>query len=95
MQKKHSVFVSGNFNILHPGHLRLLKFAKELGDKLIVGVFSDALAGDGAHVSEKLRLESVQSISQVDEAFIIDKSIADILLRVKPDIILKGKEHEN
>jgi rfaE bifunctional protein kinase chain/domain len=95
MQKKHSVFVSGNFNILHPGHLRLLKFAKELGDKLIVGVFSDALAGDGAHVSEKLRLESVQSISQVDEAFIIDKSIADIVLRVKPDIILKGKEHEN
>lgn len=94
MKKKHSVFVSGNFNILHPGHLRLFKFAKELGDKLIVGVFSDNLAGDGAHVAEKLRLESVQSISQVDEAFIIDKSLIDLIQDIKPDIVLKGKEHE-
>ena len=40
-----TVFVSGNFNVLHPGHLRLLRFAGELGDRLIVGVQSDRLAG--------------------------------------------------
>ena len=38
------IFISGNFNIIHPGHQRLFKAAKELGDYLIVGVFSDKLA---------------------------------------------------
>ena len=38
------VFVSGNFNILHHGHLRLLRFAKECGTKLIVGINSDKIA---------------------------------------------------
>ena len=35
------VFVSGQFNIIHPGHLRLLRFAKECGDKLVVAINSD------------------------------------------------------
>ena len=38
---KRIVFVSGNFNIVHPGHLRLLKFAAEAGDFLVVGVSDD------------------------------------------------------
>ena len=39
------VFVSGFFNIVHPGHLRLLRFAAECGDYLVVGVYND-LAGN-------------------------------------------------
>jgi glycerol-3-phosphate cytidylyltransferase-like family protein len=35
MSKIKTVFVSGNFNILHPRHLRLLRFARELGDLTI------------------------------------------------------------
>jgi cytidyltransferase-like protein len=35
------VFVSGNFNIVHPGHLRLLNFAAERGEFLVVGVIED------------------------------------------------------
>lgn len=88
-------FVSGNFNILHPGHLRLLRFAKELGNRLVVSVYSDRIAGSGAHVPEQLRLEAVQSISWVDEAFIIDEPVSAIINRIKPDIVVKGKEHEN
>ena len=41
---KKIVFVSGHFNVLHPGHLRFLKFAKECGDYLIVGVESNKIA---------------------------------------------------
>lgn len=88
------VLVTGNFNILHPGHLRLLRFARDCGDKLIVGVFSDLIAGSAAHVPENLRLEGVQSNNWVDEAFIVDEPITDIIVRVRPDIVVKGKEHE-
>ena len=42
--KNKIVFVSGQFNILHPGHVRLLSYAKKLGNKLIVGVLSDKLS---------------------------------------------------
>jgi len=90
-----TVFVSGNFNILHPGHLRLLRFARECGNHLIVGVQSDRLAGEGAHVPEQLRYESVQSNAWVDEVILIDEQLVDVLRRIKPDIIVKGKEHEN
>lgn len=93
--KQKITFVSGNFNILHPGHLRLIKFAKELGNKLIVGVVSDKLAGKLALIPQKLRLESVKSLSWVDEAFIIEDSIEETLFHLKPNFVVKGKEHEN
>ena len=93
--KQKITFVSGNFNILHPGHLRLIKFAKELGNKLIVGVVSDKLAGKLALLPQKLRLESVKSLSWVDEALIIEDSIEETLFQLKPNFVVKGKEHEN
>ena len=86
------VFVSGNFNIVHPGHLRLLNFAAECGDFLVVGVVEDA-ASD-AVIPEKLRLEAVQSISVVNHAFILRVPPEDFISRLKPAIVVKGKEHE-
>lgn len=94
MNKPDTVLVSGNFNILHPGHLRLFRFAKEFGHRLIVAVESDRLAGMAAHLPENLRLDGVQSHSLVDEAFIVDEPISDIILRLQPDVVIKGKEHE-
>ncbi|NER34646.1 MAG: adenylyltransferase/cytidyltransferase family protein [Oscillatoria sp. SIO1A7] len=89
-----TVFVSGNFNVLHPGHLRLLRFAKECGDYLIVAVQSDRLAANGAHIPEHYRLEGLKSNSWVDEAFIIDEPVTEVIDRLRPDIVVKGKEHE-
>ena len=88
------IFVSGTFNVLHPGHLRLFRFAKECGDRLIVAVQSDRIAGTSAHVKEVLRLEGVQSITWVDEAIIFDEPLIDLISRLRPDIVVKGKEHE-
>ena len=95
MSEHQTVFVSGNFNILHPGHLRLLRFARELGSKLIVGVNSDLVGGDTVHVAEQLRIEGVQSNNWVNETFLMDEPVADVLARLKPDIVVKGKEFEN
>ena len=88
------VFVSGNFNVLHPGHLRLLRFAKECGGRLIVGVMSDRIAGNDSRVPENLRLEGVLSIKVVDEAFIVDSPVQDTINKLRPDTVVKGKEHE-
>ena len=94
MLKKNTVLVSGNFNILHPGHLRLLRFAKECGNRLIVAVESDRIAGINAHVHENLRLENIKSNSLIDEAFISNEPIVETIKRLRPDIVVKGKEHE-
>jgi rfaE bifunctional protein kinase chain/domain len=93
--KFRTVFVSGNFNVLHPGHLRLLRFAKECGERLVVGVYSDRMAATGAHIAEQYRLEMVRATSWVDEAFLIDEAVTDVLQRLQPAIVVKGREHEN
>ena len=89
-----SVFVSGNFNVVHPGHLRLLRFAREVGDKLVVGVWSDRCAGEAAYVPESLRLEGVSANGWVDEAFLVDTPIEEVIAQLRPDVVVKGKEHE-
>jgi len=90
-----SVLISGRFNILHPGHIRLFKFAQDLGSDLVVAVESDRLAGNAAHVSEQLRLESVRSCSLVDNAFIFDEPLTTLINRLRPAIVVKGREHES
>ncbi|MGC3996952.1 MAG: PfkB family carbohydrate kinase [Anaeromyxobacter sp.] len=89
---KRVVFVSGNFNVLHPGHLRLLRFAKECGDYLVVGV-NDARS-PGAFLQEEHRLEGVQAIHWVDHAFVLRDRPADFVTGLKPAVVVKGKEHE-
>ena len=92
--KKRIVLVSGIFNIVHPGHIRLLQFAKEHGDRLVVMVLDDIHAGSSAHMPESLRLEGVKNIGLVDEAFISNLSVEEELRRLRPDVVVKGKEHE-
>lgn len=61
---------------------------------MIVGVYSDNIAATAAHVHDHLRLEGLQSISWVDEAFIIDEPVEEVIARLHPDIVVKGKEYE-
>jgi rfaE bifunctional protein kinase chain/domain len=95
MKKNSVVLVCGNFNVLHPGHLRLLRFAKEQGENLIVAVYSDKIAGASAYVPEQLRLEGIRSNNLVTDSFIIDETASQAIKRLRPDIVVKGKEHEN
>ena len=90
-----TVLVSGMFNVLHPGHVRLLRFASECGDHLIVAVKSDKTSAQSSHVNEQLRLEGVQSNTYVDESFLTDDDAVDLVRALKPDVLVKGREHEN
>src|ERR1700685_2294318 len=89
---KSIAFVSGNFNVVHPGHLRLLKFAAEQADSLVVGVNSDAAVG--VTIPQDMRLENVRSIGMVDHAVGLDVPAAEFITALKPDIVVKGKEFE-
>jgi len=99
IRTKRTVLVSGKFEVLHPGHLRLFRFARELGEHLIVGVLSDRLVAEQepeSHiVPEDLRFEGVQSNSGVDEVVLIDKPIERAIEEIRPDYVVKGKEYEN
>lgn len=94
MASTKKILVTGNFNVLHAGHLRLFKYAKERGGHFMVGVNSDRVAGGGSHVNQNLRLECVENSNWVDEVFLVDEPIEDVISRVRPDIVVKGKEHE-
>lgn len=85
-------FVSGNFKVIHPGHVRLLRFAKDMADLLVVGVLP---RNDfNADIDEQDRLYNVQALSVVDHACMVDDSIAETLRALRPDFVIKGKEHE-
>lgn len=90
---KKVAFVSGNFNTLHPGHLRLLKFAKESSDYLIVGVNENDTAT--TLIDEELRLEAICHSSYVDYCFILREKLEVFIQKLKPDLVVKGKEYEN
>lgn len=93
-KNKKKIFVSGNFNVLHPGHINLLKFAKNLGDKLIVGVISKKIAKVDGLNSDISRVEILKSINFIDKVLIVNNSLEKTLIKEKPNIIVKGKEHE-
>ncbi len=95
MKKNNKIFISGIFNILHSGHLKLFKFAKDKGSTLIVGVISDKISSRNAYIKEKDRLEAIKNCSLVDEVVTINNSVANTIKKLKPDIVLKGKEHES
>ncbi|QBP77621.1 ADP-heptose synthase [Herbaspirillum huttiense] len=87
------VFVSGNFNTVHPGHLRLLKFASECGDFLVVGLAGDHVVG--AVLPAQLRFEGVTAISFVDYAFVMESSPEEIVKLLQPAVVVKGGEYES
>jgi rfaE bifunctional protein kinase chain/domain len=87
------VFVSGNFNVVHPGHLRLLQFARDCGDFLVVGVHDNT--SNGAKLTESMRLDGIQAISLVDYAFILGEAPEAFIARLKPGVVVKGKEYES
>jgi rfaE bifunctional protein kinase chain/domain len=92
-KERRVIYVSGVFNILHPGHLRLLQFAKECGDILVVGVIKNPATQE--FISADLRLEAVKVLGFVDYVFMQEVSPGEIVEKLKPYAVVKGKEHEH
>lgn len=86
-------FVSGNFNVLHPGHLRLLKFAADVGDVLVVGVTPDG--SPNVTVPAEARWEAIGAIAIVDHAVQLTGSAEAFIRELRPGTVVKGKEYEH
>ncbi len=92
-QKQKLVCVFGNFNILHPGHIRFLKFAAEQGDKLVIGLLAKDYSS-GAFLSDYERIEALKCITVVDDVFIVTDNKLHFIDALKPNVVVKGKEFE-
>jgi D-beta-D-heptose 7-phosphate kinase/D-beta-D-heptose 1-phosphate adenosyltransferase len=90
------VFTNGCFDILHPGHVRLLTRARDLGDVLVLGLNSDdsvrRLKGAGRPIlGLEERVEVLSALRPVDliAAFDEDDPLR-LILRVRPQVLVKG-----
>lgn len=88
----------GCFDIVHPGHIRYLQFAKQQGDILVVSVTGDDHVHKGferPYINEELRAENLAALEFVDYVTIDHHDWAGpVLETVQPDIYVKGKEYE-
>ena len=92
------VFTNGVFDLLHVGHVRLLHFARQQGDWLVVAINSDAsvrrIKGPGRPIiPADERREMLFSLRCVDDVLIFDEDTPEPLIRqLRPKVLVKGPE---
>jgi rfaE bifunctional protein nucleotidyltransferase chain/domain len=92
------VFTNGCFDLLHPGHVRVLEKSRSLGDRLIVAINSDEsvhrLKGPTRPIlDERERAETLAAFAAVDAVAIFGEDTPEqIIARVVPDILVKGAD---
>ena len=94
------IFVNGTFDILHPGHVQLLNYARSLGDSLIVAIDSDRrvreLKGKDRPInSEDDRKFMLENLCSVDNVWIFnnDQELEDICRLYNP-VMVKGSDYQ-
>jgi D-beta-D-heptose 7-phosphate kinase/D-beta-D-heptose 1-phosphate adenosyltransferase len=92
-------FTNGCFDLLHPGHLSLLRQARAACDRLVVGLNSDAsvrrLKGEGRPVQEEAaRAAVLASLGDVGAVVLFDQDTPlELLERLRPDVLVKGADY--
>jgi rfaE bifunctional protein nucleotidyltransferase chain/domain len=95
---KRVVFTNGCYDLLHPGHIRLLERARSLGDILILALNSDAsvrrLKGPSRPlVCEQDRIAVASALEPVDAVTTFDEDTPqEIIASVLPDVLVKGAD---
>ncbi len=93
------VFTNGCFDLLHPGHISLIRQCAALGDRLVVGLNSDAsvrrLKGPGRPVqNEQSRALLLAALQGVDAVILFDEDTPlELIRQVRPDVLVKGSDY--
>lgn len=94
---KTVVHCHGCFDLVHPGHVRYLQFARQLGDVLIVSLTGDSMVSKGPdrpYIPQELRAENLAALEFVDWVVIDPHPTAcELLERLRPDVYVKGREY--
>lgn len=94
-----TVFTNGVFDLIHPGHLTYLAQARQLGNRLIVGLNSDAsvkrLKGNSRPIMDQdARAQLMASLFFVDGVIIFEEDTPlEVITTLKPDILVKGGDY--
>ena len=97
-QGKTVVFTNGCYDLLHPGHVRLLEQARDLGDILILALNSDAsvrrIKGPSRPmIAEGERAGMAASLAAVDAVTLFDEDTPrELIAEVLPDVLIKGAD---
>ncbi|RKY34983.1 MAG: D-glycero-beta-D-manno-heptose 1-phosphate adenylyltransferase, partial [Candidatus Duberdicusella sinuisediminis] len=95
-KKKKIVFTNGCFDLIHPGHIKLLSSAKKYGEVLILGLNSDSsirkIKGEKRPIfKEKERIEILSAITYIDYIVVFKEETPFKLIKIiKPDVLVKG-----
>lgn len=93
------VATGGCFDVLHPGHVRMLAAARALGDCLVVCLNSDLsvrrLKGEGRPVNGQAeRIEVLRALESVDDVVVFGEDTPEnVLERLRPDVWVKGGDY--
>ena len=92
------VHCHGCFDIVHPGHIQHLEFARSLGELLLVSVSADTHVNKGVDrplIPDDLRAQSLAALECVDWVYVNpNATAAELLDSVRPDVYVKGREYE-
>jgi len=95
-QGKIIVFTNGCYDLLHPGHIKILNQAKKKGDILVVGLNSDSsirkIKGKMRPImNERARIKVLESVAMIDYIVVFkDKTPFNIIKKIKPHVLVKG-----
>ena len=98
---KKVVFTNGCFDIVHSGHIHILKEAKKQGDILILGLNSDSsikrLKGETRPIfKEEERLELLSSFEFIDYIVLFDEDTPlEVIKLIRPDVLVKGADYKD
>ena len=97
-ENKTVVFTNGCYDLLHPGHIRLLEQSKSMGDILILALNSDASVARYKGPSRPLlsqteRAEAALALDAVDAVTFFDEDTpTELIAEILPDVLVKGAD---